>query len=300
MYNICNLYDDVRCMMYEGMHHFIMFYVLALIFSYCIVRTSSSTLCQHAEFTVELFDPLFSTRCIIPPQRTVHLVSIGERKERRRSMLRLALALVLSFLAVGRAFHVLKTSTSTPGISVSKLHIENPNPSTRWSEFNTFEKYFQRPGPWDDKDLDSLLKANKAWSGRMKSADSEFFTHHEIGHAPKILWIGCSDARVPANEIIGEEPGSVFVHRNIANLVNNNDFNCLSVIQYAVDVLQVKHIIVCGHYDCGGIRASLESVDHKSPLENWLRNIRDTYRLHRRELNDIPDVNGAYLRMTPC
>ena len=93
--------------------------------------------------------------------------------------------------------------------------------------------------------------------------------------------LGCSDARVPANEIIGEPPGSVFVHRNIANMVVNTDFNCMSVIQYAVDVLQVKHIIVCGHYDCGGVKAALTNTDHRSPLENWLRNIRDTYRLHK-------------------
>lgn len=173
----------------------------------------------------------------------------------------------------------------------------NTSPSNRWSAYGNFEDYFNRPGPWDEKDLDSLLKANKAWTSRMTQTDPEFFKHHELGHAPKILWIGCSDARVPANEIIGEEPGTVFVHRNIANQVNNNDFNCMSVIQYAVDVLQVKHIIVCGHYDCGGIRASLESVDHKSPLENWLRNIRDTYRLHRSELNVISDPIARQRRL---
>ena len=118
----------------------------------------------------------------------------------------------------------------------------------------------------------------------------DFFQEFKKGHAPKILWIGCSDARVPANEIIGEPPGSVFVHRNIANMVGNTDFSSMSVIQFAVDVLKVKHIVVCGHYDCGGIRAAMESVDHKSPLENWLRNIRDIYRLHMEELNAIPDA----------
>ena len=95
---------------------------------------------------------------------------------------------------------------------------------------------------------------------------------------------------MPANEIIGEPPGSVFVHRNVGNLVVNIDFNCLSVIQYAVEVLEVKHIIVCGHYDCGGIRAALERFDHKSPLENWLRNIRDTYRLHKAEMDALPTL----------
>ena len=131
----------------------------------------------------------------------------------------------------------------------------------------TPEEYFNRPGPWDDPNLDNLLVANKKWSSRIKQTEPEFFEAIKLGHAPRILWIGCSDARVPANEIIGEPPGSVFVHRNIANCVVNTDFNCLSVIQYAVDVLKVKHIIVCGHYDCGGVKAALEQIDHKSPLE---------------------------------
>lgn len=112
----------------------------------------------------------------------------------------------------------------------------------------------------------------------MVTQQPDFFKEIKKGHAPKILWIGCSDARVPANEIIGEPPGSVFIHRNIANMVVNTDFNCMSVIQFAVSVLKVKHIIICGHYDCGGIKASLETNDYNSPLCNWLRNIRDTYR----------------------
>ena len=147
--------------------------------------------------------------------------------------------------------------------------------------------YWNRPGVWDEKNLESLLHANKAWARRQVRDNPNFFEEHKRGHAPKILWIGCSDARVPANEIIGEPPGSVFVHRNIANMVVNTDVNCMSVIQYAVDVLQVKHIIVCGHYDCGGIKAALTNIDHGSPMENWLRNIRDTYRLHKDELNII-------------
>lgn len=154
---------------------------------------------------------------------------------------------------------------------------------------DSIEDYFRRPGVWDEKNLDSLQNANKEWARRMIANQPSFFEDHKKGHAPKILWIGCSDARVPANEMIGEPPGSVFVHRNIANMVVNTDFNCMSVIQYAVDVLQVKHIIVCGHYDCGGIKAALQNSDHRSPLENWLRNIRDTYRLHKDELNDIQD-----------
>lgn len=151
------------------------------------------------------------------------------------------------------------------------------------------QEYFNRPGPWDEKDLGSLLKANKMWTNRMVQQNPDFFEYNKLGHSPKILWIGCSDARVPANLIIGEPPGSIFVHRNIANMVVSTDVNCMSVIQYAVDVLKVKHIIVCGHYDCGGVKASLENIDHTAPLENWLRNIRDTVRLHMDELMTISD-----------
>lgn len=157
--------------------------------------------------------------------------------------------------------------------------------------------YWNRPGVWDEKNLESLLDANKAWARRKTIDKPEYFQEHKKGHAPKILWIGCSDARVPANEMIGEPPGSVFVHRNIANQVINTDVNCMSVIQYAVDVLQVKHIIVCGHYDCGGVKAALTNVDHKSPLENWLRNIRDTYRIHKDELNSITDARNRQRRL---
>mmetsp|Transcript_32992 Transcript_32992/g.33600 ORF Transcript_32992/g.33600 Transcript_32992/m.33600 type:complete len:339 (-) Transcript_32992:6-1022(-) len=160
-----------------------------------------------------------------------------------------------------------------------------------------YTDYSNRPGPWDEKSLDSLLDANKRWTQKMVDIDPSFFENHKLGHYPKILWIGCSDARVPANEIIGEPAGSVFVHRNIANMVVNTDFNTMSVIQYAVEVLKVKHIIVCGHYDCGGVKASLEPVDHKSPLENWLRNIRDTVRLHKEELQNISDPRTRQRRL---
>ena len=141
------------------------------------------------------------------------------------------------------------------------------------------------------------MEANKRWTKRMVSEKPDFFREIKKGHAPKILWIGCSDARVPANEVIGEPPGSVFVHRNIANMVVNTDFNCMSVIQYAVSVLKVKHIIVCGHYDCGGVKASLDPADYRSPLCNWLRNVRDTYRLHRDELNALPDLRSRQRRL---
>ncbi len=158
-------------------------------------------------------------------------------------------------------------------------------------------EHWHRPGVWDEKDLRSLRSANQAWANRMRSEG--FFSENESrrGHAPKILWIGCSDARVPANEMIGEPPGNVFVHRNIANQVVNTDFNCMSVIQYAVDVLQVKHIIVCGHYDCGGVKAALVNTDHTSPLENWLRNIRDIHQHHFAELSAITDLRTRQRRL---
>ena len=110
-------------------------------------------------------------------------------------------------------------------------------------------------------------------------------------------YTGCADARVPANEIMGEDAGSVFVVRNVANLVVNTDFNLMAALQYAVNVLKIPHIIVCGHYDCGGVRASIENVDHVPPLENWLRNIRDVYRLHRRELDGIRDPEKRHRRL---
>jgi carbonic anhydrase len=164
-------------------------------------------------------------------------------------------------------------------------------------KFESAADFFNRPGPWDDKNIDSLLDANKRWVKRMTDKDPDFFEQNKLGHSPKYLWIGCSDARVPANELIDQEPGVVFVHRNIANLVTNTDVNCLSVLQYAVDVLKVKHIIVCGHYDCGGVKAALEHRDHHSPLENWLRNIRDTFRLHKDELMAIDDVTSRQRRL---
>ena len=192
-----------------------------------------------------------------------------------------------------------KASRSTMSPRLTKLFgMRGGTPKCNQTYFSTVPEDFQnRPGPWDEEDLGSLLDANKKWASRMHAEKPQFFEDIKKGHSPKILWIGCSDARVPANEIIGEPPGSVFVHRNIANCVVNTDFNCMSVIQYAIDVLKVKHIIVCGHYDCGGIRASLELVDHKSPLENWLRNIRDTARLHKKELHAITDTHLRQRKM---
>lgn len=149
------------------------------------------------------------------------------------------------------------------------------------------------------RDVSHLFEQNTMWADENKAW---FEKHGSRKHSPRYLWIGCSDARVPANQIIGEDPGEVFVHRNIANLVVNSDMNLLSVIQYAVGVLGVAHIIVCGHYDCGGIkaamgRASHESRDLGSPLEDWLRNIRDVYRLHQAELEAFADADARHRRL---
>lgn len=147
-----------------------------------------------------------------------------------------------------------------------------------------------RPGIWDEPELASMGLANKKWIEKTMKENPAYFDMNKAGHFPQMLWIGCVDARVAANELIGESAGSVFVHRNVANQIINTDVNVMSIIQFAVDYHKVKHIIVCGHYDCGGIKAAMEHKDHGSPLENWVRNIRDVYRLHKKELQAITDM----------
>ena len=122
-------------------------------------------------------------------------------------------------------------------------------------------------------DLKQLFENNRAWAARMEAREPGFFAKLAAQQAPRYLWIGCSDSRVPANEIVGLLPGELFVHRNVANLVVHTDLNCLSVIQYAVDVLQVRDIIVCGHYGCGGVHAALDDAAH-GLIDNWVRHIR--------------------------
>jgi carbonic anhydrase len=138
------------------------------------------------------------------------------------------------------------------------------------------------------KTLEPLFENNREWARKIAQEKPGFFEQLSTQHAPEILWIGCADSRVPANEIINLPPGEVFVHRNIANLVVHTDLNCLSVIQYAVEVLKVKHIIVCGHYGCGGVTASMDPENH-GLIDNWLRHIRDVYRFHRDRLDEIED-----------
>ena len=137
------------------------------------------------------------------------------------------------------------------------------------------------------KAYEKLLDQNKKWAKEKTSDDPQFFDRLAQLQTPEFLWIGCSDSRVSANEITGTQPGEIFVHRNVANLVINTDVNLLSVLDYAVNHLKVRHVIVCGHYDCGGIRAAVTNTDFKPVLNMWLRNIKDVYRIHRGELDAL-------------
>ena len=138
------------------------------------------------------------------------------------------------------------------------------------------------------KSYERLLLENKAWAAERVADDPEFFDRLKNIQTPEYLWIGCSDSRVPANEITGTQPGEIFVHRNIANMVVHTDLNMLSVLQYAVEVLKVKHIIVCGHYGCGGVKAAMTQTS-LGIINKWLRNIKDVYRIHREEVDAIED-----------
>ena len=140
-----------------------------------------------------------------------------------------------------------------------------------------------------------LLYNNKKWVAGKLAQDPDYFKKLSRGQKPPLLWIGCADSRVPANEIIGAEPGEVFVHRNIANMVVHSDMNMLSVLDYAVNVLQVKHIIVCGHYGCGGVQTAMTNK-HVGLIDNWIRHIKDVYRLHRPELDAITDEAARFDR----
>jgi carbonic anhydrase len=137
-------------------------------------------------------------------------------------------------------------------------------------------------------DLAELFERNRAWSADVVARDPDFFTMLAERQAPEYLWIGCSDSRVPANQIVGLAPGEVFVHRNVANVVVHTDLNCLSVLQYAIDVLGVKHAIVCGHYGCGGVRAALDGSRH-GLIDNWLRHVMDVAEKHADELASLLD-----------
>ncbi len=141
-----------------------------------------------------------------------------------------------------------------------------------------------------------IFEHNKLWIQDKRATNADFFKHLSQGQTPEILYIGCSDSRVTAEEITGMEPGQMFVHRNIANLVPNNDYSSFSVVEYAVTFLHVKHVVVCGHYNCGGVKAAMQNKD-LGMLNPWLRNIRDVYRLHKKELNSIQDEELRYKRL---
>lgn len=142
----------------------------------------------------------------------------------------------------------------------------------------------------------ALLAGNRAWVKEKLGQDPGFFERLAEGQRPEVLWIGCSDSRVPANEITATKPGDIFVHRNIANMVIHSDMNMLSVLDYAVNILKVKHVIVCGHYGCGGVKAAMCS-EQFGLVDNWLRHIKDVYRLHSEELDKIEDEEKRFRRL---
>ncbi len=143
---------------------------------------------------------------------------------------------------------------------------------------------------------DQIFENNKLWIAEKTKVNPDYFTELSKGQSPDFLYIGCSDSRVTAEDLMGAKPGEIFIHRNIANVVSNNDLNVQSVLNYAVRILKVKHIVLCGHYGCGGVKAAMESKD-LGLLNPWLRNIRDVYRLHKEELNAIADEHQRYNRL---
>jgi carbonic anhydrase len=142
---------------------------------------------------------------------------------------------------------------------------------------------------------EKILERNKKWVEDSLALDPNYFQDLAKGQSPPLLWIGCSDSRVPANEIIGAKPGETFVHRNIANMVIHSDMNMLSVLDYAVNVLKVRHVLVCGHYGCGGIKAAMGN-DSVGLIDNWIRHIKDVYRFHHKELDGIEDETERFNR----
>ena len=145
-------------------------------------------------------------------------------------------------------------------------------------------------------EIEKVFKNNEKWIAEKLSVNPDYFENLSKGQSPEILYIGCSDSRVTAEDLMGVQPGEVFVHRNIANMVISIDLNVMSVLNYAVNHLKVNHVVVCGHYFCGGVKAAMEAKD-LGILNPWLRNIRDVYRLHKKELNAIADENARYNRL---
>ena len=146
------------------------------------------------------------------------------------------------------------------------------------------------------RSLRPLFESNRSWADEVKARDPDFFQTLVGQQSPDYLWIGCADSRVPANEIVGLLPGELFVHRNVANVVVHTDLNCLSVLQYAVDVLDVEHVIVCGHYGCGGVQAALRN-SRLGLIDNWLRHVHDVMKKHRARLDELPDEASRLRRL---
>ncbi|EXK85418.1 carbonic anhydrase [Fusarium oxysporum f. sp. raphani 54005] len=183
------------------------------------------------------------------------------------------------------------TSFQTRFSSSSSTQDPKPAPKPEWRTMaeQDITKYLQQSH-------DRLFHNNRAWAENKAKVNPDFFKNLAAGQAPEYLWIGCADSRIPAEQICGLEPGEAFIHRNIANLVCNTDLNAMGVINYAVKHLGVKHIIVCGHYGCGGVKAAMTPQD-LGLLNPWLRNIRDVYRLHEKELDAIEDESARYDRL---
>lgn len=166
-----------------------------------------------------------------------------------------------------------------------------------WSPPDAAWDYVQKDA-WDyDRDAHELHDRNREWRDKMLESDPEYFTRMAKGQKPKYLWIGCADSRVAPENIVQAQPGEIFMHRNIANMVVATDANLRPIIQYAVDYLGIEHIVVCGHYDCGGVRAAATVHDHSAPLESWLTHIRDVARLHHDELMAIKDTEERHKRL---
>ncbi|MCB1181541.1 MAG: carbonate dehydratase [Chlamydiia bacterium] len=146
------------------------------------------------------------------------------------------------------------------------------------------------------RELKKLFENNQIWAREKIKKDPDFFRNLSEKQTPKYLWIGCADSRIPANEVLGLEPGEIFVHRNVANLVPHTDFNCLSVLQYGIEYLNVRHVIICGHYGCGGVAAAMKNAQF-GLVDNWLRNIRDVYSREKKELDSIAGTIQKYQRL---
>ncbi|WOO81585.1 Carbonic anhydrase [Vanrija pseudolonga] len=198
-----------------------------------------------------------------------------------RSSLRPLISSAASRLATSRPSLVRLCSSST--------HTSTSSPADPPAKFSTMDSYLKQSH-------NRVFEKNKEWAQQQLAKDPHFFENLAAGQSPEYLWIGCSDSRMPAEVITGLEPGEAFIHRNIANMVNNLDLSAMSVINYAVRHLKVKHIIVCGHYGCGGVKAAMTPQD-LGILNPWLRNIRDVYRLHEKELDAIEDGEKRYERL---